>query len=576
MSETEYWERVRTEQISRRGVIRSASIFGAGLSAAALIGCSSSKSETPAAGGAPGSNTAPGVAPVARTGTLRMSVGKSSETFDPAIMVSSGPTQWGLWSNTAIYRNKKDYKLEPSLVESWEIKSKDEIVLKVRKNVFFHDKAPTNGRVMNAADIAYSLNRHAGILDPQNAARYQRRPNFRGMTKAEAVDDSTVVLKMSLVNSQILDGVADMRAPILAVENSKDSDFVDPNKLSGTGPWVIKQIDENGAGTLTANPKYWEAGMPKAATVQRPYFENNAANLAGFISDSHDFVSLNNQPYTDFQTLAQKRPDAKQLLWDYGYIHYALFNCTKPPFTDERVRRAMQMVIDVKPIGDGYYGPLWSYTGPLASTWTSAIQAADIQKRPGWNPTTKEQDIAEGKKLMAAAGFPEGELNLALLVRNTPVHPANSERVRAQWTRVWPKMKITLEGPLDTGPFYVRQTAGKWDILTNSNLPGVTETLEFQNCYTSDGGKNYGFFKDDQVDKLTSQALAEVDPAARGNLLKQAQEIVVQKVPGVYFYCAKTVVFVSPKWTGYESWPGPGGLSGNDMIDGSKLVTLKA
>ena len=128
-------------------------------------------------------------------------------------MVSSGPQQWGLWGNTAIYRNKQTYKLEPSLVESWEIKSKDEIVLHVRKNVSFHDKAPTNGRLLKAADVAYSLNRHAGLLDPTNAAKYQRRPNFRGMTKAEAIDDSTVVLRMSLVNALILDGVADMQYP---------------------------------------------------------------------------------------------------------------------------------------------------------------------------------------------------------------------------------------------------------------------------------------------------------------------------------------------------------------------------
>ena len=51
--------------------------------------------------------------------------------------------------------------------------------------------------------------------------------------------------------------------------------------------------------------------------------------------------------------------------------------------------------------------------------------------------------IANAKKLMAAAGYPEGEITAVLMVFNTPVHPANSERVRAQWLKIWPKMKIT-------------------------------------------------------------------------------------------------------------------------------------
>ena len=81
-------------------------------------------------------------------------------------MLSAGPYYWGLWGNLALTANKQTYKLEPALVESWEVKSPTEIALKVRKGVFFHDKAPTNGRALNAADVAYSLNRHDALLIP--------------------------------------------------------------------------------------------------------------------------------------------------------------------------------------------------------------------------------------------------------------------------------------------------------------------------------------------------------------------------------------------------------------------------
>ena len=48
MSELSYWTRISTGQLSRRHVLRSAALGGAGLAAAALIGCSSGKEQKPA------------------------------------------------------------------------------------------------------------------------------------------------------------------------------------------------------------------------------------------------------------------------------------------------------------------------------------------------------------------------------------------------------------------------------------------------------------------------------------------------------------------------------------------------
>ncbi len=547
--------------------------MGVGLSAAALIGCSSNSKETVPA--ATGSSAGGAVASTAPKGTIRQGTGKLSESYDPATMLSAGPTYWGNWGNLALTANKQNYKLEPSLVESWEVKSPTEIALKVRKGVFFHDKAPTNGREMNASDVAYSLNRHAALLDKEKVALYPRRTNFRFMTEAVATDAGTVTLKMSAPNSAILNGMADMRTPIMPVE-SKDTGFTDPSKVVGTGPYMIKQLDNAGNGTLVVNPKYWEKGMPKAAEVTKQSFDTYQANTASFIGDTIDYLTMTNQPWSEVQAVQKARPDAQFLKWDYGYIHYLRFNNKKQLFQDERVRRALTLVIDGKAIGDAFYGELAQPTGPLVSTWVNeAIPASEIAKRPGWNPSTKEADIAEAKKLMEAAGFKEGEISAAIMVFNTPVHPANSERVRAQWLKVWPKIKITLDGPVDSGPFNQRLASGNFDMMAYSNLPTTDGAVEFQNFYASDGSRNYGSFADPEVDKLCAAAIQEFDIAKRGALIKQAEEIVINKSPIIAYYYAKQVAFVTPKWAGYEGYPGPGGQSGSDLVEACKFVSLK-
>ena len=568
MTEIEYWGRV-----SRRSMLRGAGVMGAGLGAAALIGCSSSKTETPAVSAPAGASG--GAAAFVRKGTIRQGAGKVSEAFDPALMLSTGPTYWGLWGNLALTAGKQDYKLQPSLVEAWEVKSPTEIALKVRKGVFFHDKAPTNGRALNAADVAYSLNRHAALLDKEKAALYARRTNFRFMTEAVATDESTVTLKMSAPNSAILNGMADMRTSIMPIE-SKDTGFTDTSKIVGTGPFMIKQIDSAGNGTLVANPKYWEKDLPKVAEVTKQSFDTYQANTAAFIGDTIDYLAMNNQPWSEVQAVGKARSDAQLIKWDYGYIHYLRYNNKKPLFADERLRQAMTMVVDGKAIGDAFYGELAQPTGPLVSTWVNeAIPTSEILKRPGWNPATREADIANAKKLMAAAGYPEGEITAVLMVFNTPVHPANSERVRAQWLKIWPKMKITLDGPVDSGPFNQRLAAGNFDMMAYSNLPTTDGAVEFQNFYASDGSRNYGSFANAEVDKLCNAAIQEFDIQKRGKLIRDAEEIVIQKAPIIAYYYAKQVAYISPKWTGYEGYPGPGGQGSQDMPEAAKVVSLK-
>ena len=77
------------------------------------------------------------------------------------------------------------------------------LTLKLEPNIATHDKAPTNGRLFNAEDMAYNLMRISGALDPANKARYQRAATLAGMDSAKAVDATTVQVKMAKPSSAV-------------------------------------------------------------------------------------------------------------------------------------------------------------------------------------------------------------------------------------------------------------------------------------------------------------------------------------------------------------------------------------
>lgn len=585
MTDSNYWTQFGRRRVSRRTALRGAGGAVLGLSGAALIGCGGGDDESDTTStGSNGTATAGGTGTAAasdgngasggeRTGTMRMALRSAGQALDPATNVSGAIAHWVTLGNLVVRTNKQTWELEGDLAESWEFASDTEIILHVRPDVFWHDKEPTNGRALDAEDLATSINRHAAILDPENAGLYHRRSNYVGLERAEVVDDMTVSLKLSQPSSAIMNGMADMRTTVTPRE-LLDIGFDDPNQFAGTGPWMVGDLNRDGGGSLVANPNYWEAGLPRAAQIDIELIDQTQATTAAFLGGSTDALSMINLPWTEVQTVAQQRSDAQQLVWDYGYMHYLRFNANR--MQDVRIRKAMQLAQSPKTLGDGFYGELWTYSGPLTSAFVKEAYSADeIAQMPGWNPDTKEQDIAEARKMMDAAGYPNGELELTLMQFYTPVHPSNAERGRAQWRNVWPDMTINLTGPLESAPFFEQVAEGtSFDIMTYSQFPAPDAIVDLGNNYTPTGGRNYGKYENANVTDLIDRALVELDPDARTELAKQAQDILIEEAPMAPLYNARQVAFVDPSWEGIEGYPGPGGTSYHDIWEGTKLVTV--
>ncbi len=568
--------RFQFQTMKRRTLLRGTGTAALGLAGAATIGCGDDDevddNEVPTSGA---TSVAGGPSPIPepRSGDLRFHWTPIAEEMDPAKSVSAAASLWQTIGNLALVADKQTWDIKGALVEKWESPSPTELILHVREGVSWHDKPPVGGRNVTAEDIAYSINRHAAKLDPDNAARYHRRGNFLGLDKASVVDEKTVRLTLTSPSSVLLNGMADQRVSMMPIEHEQIG-FANPSQLIGSGPWVIDTMSSDGRGKLKANESYGEGGLPKSATLSMEVLADPQAQTASFLANQVDFLNMTNKPATEVDLVAKQRSDAGRVVWDFGYFHYLRFNTEQKPFDDARVRRALQLALDHKSIATGFYGDLWQYTGPLTATFVKeAYSPAEISKLPGWNPATKEKDIKDAKALLESAGFANGAgISMTLLGFSNGPQLANAERARAQWLNVFPQISIDLQGNLDSVTFFNRVNSRQWGVLAYAQFPSPDAITELGTNYTLSGGRNYGKYDNAKVTDLIQKALAETDTATRSSLAKQVQDIVIEDMPIIAMYYPKQVTYTAKEWTGLDGFPGPAGGAYWDIWEGSKFI----
>ena len=238
-------------------MIRGASLGALGLASAALLGCQSSE------GGASGS-----AAPKAQTPLATSVAGATRGAGLPLVApkVAGTPKRGGVWTTASTSTGKQfdphtalggnifhvigDKPLEPHpitnaflphMFTSWEVADPagTTLIFKMNPKLAIHNKAPWNGRIFNAEDMAWNLMRIGGLFVEQEKiplSSFQRASMVANITKAEAVDPLTVKVTLSRPNSAFFNGLMENRVPVMPKEVI-DIGFKDPLKIGGTGPF---------------------------------------------------------------------------------------------------------------------------------------------------------------------------------------------------------------------------------------------------------------------------------------------------------------------------------------------------
>jgi peptide/nickel transport system substrate-binding protein len=301
-------------------------------------------------------------------------------------------------------------------------------VFKFRDNLFWHDKPPLNGRKATARDFANTWN--------EFKAKSTNFPAFDAVIdRLEASDDSTLTIKLKFPFAPFLTTHASSAEgiwfiPVETIQN--DQVKRDP---VGTGPYIFRQYDQGAAIRWDRNPKFYETPIPYYERVEMSLQSDPARLIAALQAGQLDYSGLAATVYND----AKRSVDPKGTFTfiPTGVLGGVYFNFDIRPWQDVRVRQALSMSIDragmLKVQDQTGEGDWQSHISPqMAPYFMSPLKN---EREFGPNAKYFKRDIAEAKKLLAAAGFANG-LNFKIT--------ANVDRYGAQAQQTWEQIQSSI------------------------------------------------------------------------------------------------------------------------------------
>ena len=258
--------------------------------------------------------------------------------------------------------------------------------IKLREGATFHDGSP-----VTADDVAFSF---ARVQDPDSASLFRSFITF--IDKVEAVADDTVVVTTKFPFAQFNERLGSVKiVPRAAVE----ADAEGFGKLPiGSGPYkLISAVPEaeivferfdgyNGPRPALAKDMTWSLIADPTARVN--------ALASGSV------MAIEDVPYVDADAVAAFATLEK--VQSFGLL-FAMFDTSKPPFNDVRVRQAFFYALDMdKIIGTGMLGNATAATSFLPETHPNYHTAS----------TVYSHDPDKARALLAEAGVPALDITL--------------------------------------------------------------------------------------------------------------------------------------------------------------------
>ena len=322
------------------------------------------------------------------------------------------------------------YALIGALAESWEQPDNTTYVFHVRQGVHWHDKPPVNGRELTADDIEYSFHRILGNkLTGTEFSAADPSPGGGPLIalpweSVEATDKWTVVMKLKepiLAGlGTILDWSSMAIHPREVIEQY--GNMSDWRNVVGTGPYMITDMVPQVSLTWTKNPNYWgydekypENRLPYIDEMTGLVMTEVATMLAGLRSGKIDFIGwpgasqLNSVDQA--VSLQRTNPELVVHTWSERSNTVTSMNQREDspsPLHDIRVRRAMQMALDLESMNATFFRG-FADTIPRGLVGREFKEAMiPFEEWPGELKQYYRFDTAGAEKLLDEAGYPRG------------------------------------------------------------------------------------------------------------------------------------------------------------------------
>jgi len=479
--------------------------------------------------------------PRGTSGKISYNIGAEPQYLDPgkATGIPEFTVILNLFDGLVRYDLKGEIK--PSVAERWDI-SDDMLTYTfyLRK-----DTKWSNGEPVTAHDFEYSWKR---ALSPALASEYAYQLWYIKNGEAyssgkitdpeevgvKATDDYTLKVELESPTPYFLSLLTfTTYLPVCKNVVEKNPDWAkSTTDYVSNGPFKMKEWVHKDKIIVEKNPNYWDANVVKLGEITFTMVESGTTELAMFESGQLDFAT--NPPPVEFDRL---KKEGKLTIEPYIGTYYYLFNTTKAPFNDKKVRKALTFAIDRKSIVEN----ITKGEQKIALAYVPyGIQDATSDKdfRVVGGDFFIDNNVEEAKALLSDAGYPNGKgfPKFQLLYNTTEVHKSIAEAIQQMWKE---NLGIDCELVNQEWKVYLdNRSKLQYDVARAGWIGDYPDPTTFLDMFVGNSGNNDTGWNNPQYNDLIAKAKNEKDNWLRMTLLHQAEEVLMDELPilPIYFY----------------------------------------
>ncbi|WP_144533089.1 peptide ABC transporter substrate-binding protein [Bacillus pumilus] len=406
----------------------------------------------------------------------------------------------------------------------------------------------SNGDPVTAEDFEYAWK---WALDPKNESQYAYQLYYikgaeaanKGEAKVadvgiKAKDKKTLVVELENPTpffTELTAFYTYMPVNKKVAEKNKNWYTNAGENYVSNGPFVLSQWKHGGTITLEKNNEYWDKDTVKLKKINMSMIKDTNTELSMFQKGELDWAGspTGNLPTESLQKL--KKDGGLKIQTIAGIYNYK-FNTEVKPLNNANIRKALAYSINRQAIVDkitqGEQVPAMAIVPPTMEGFTD--------NKTGY---FKDHDVDTAKKLLEKGAKELGyksvsDLPALKLSYNTDeAHQKIAQAIQEMW-----KKDLGVKVELDNSEWNVyidKIHSGDYQIGRMGWLGDFNDPVNFLELYKDkDGGNNDTGWESKEYKQLLNDSAKETDKTKREEMLKKAEEIIINDMPiaPIYFY----------------------------------------
>ncbi|WP_294376083.1 peptide ABC transporter substrate-binding protein [uncultured Clostridium sp.] len=510
-------------------------ILAAALGISVLTGCGSSNNS-----GTTGTSSSAGAQ------EITFNLGTDIKTLDPALnqAVDSGILIANLFEG--LYKLDENQKAIPGIAESCDV-SDDGIVytFHLRK-----DAKWTNGNPVTAGDFEYAWKR---VMNPDTAAEYAYQMEYiKGAAEytagtgsvdevgVKALDDNTLEVTLTSPCAYFLELTSfPCYFPVeqKTVEGNEQWANSTESYISN-GPFKLADYKIKDQIILEKNENYYGKDSVKLDKVNVKFVADETSAWASYTTGQFDMVYV--VPQSEIQKAVE---DGTAQIYPFLSNLYLSINMTDSvqgidpeaakALSDPKVRKAMNLAIDRDSLVENVKKGGQIAANGFVPTGITGPDGEDFASKEYF---PSKGNVEEAKKLLSEAGYPDGQgfPSVVLLYNPEKGNGPVMQAIQDMW-----KTNLGIDVQLQSQEwkvFIATRNDKNYEVARDGWGADYVDPMTFLDIFQSTSGQNNTGYNNPEYDKVIAEARAEQDASKRFELLRQAEDMLMEDMPVIPLY----------------------------------------